>query len=95
MHVISRKALIPFFEKHPDSKTALTRWFKIMRQTRFQTFHALRDAFPSTDKVGPWIVFNIGDNKYRLVAIIHFNVGKVYICHLLTHQEYGKGGWKQ
>ena len=50
---------------------------------------------PSADKVGQWIVFNIGGNKYRLIAVIHFNRGKVYIRHILTHQEYDKGGWKQ
>lgn len=95
MHVISRKALRQFGEQHPDSQTALFRWFKVMRHTPFRNFAELRAAFPSADKVDDWIVFNIGGNKYRLVASIHFNRGKVYIRHVLTHQEYDRGNWKR
>jgi mRNA interferase HigB len=39
-------------------------------------------------------VFNIGGNTYRLIAAIHFNRRKVYIRHILTHQEYARGAWK-
>ncbi|MCH8292569.1 type II toxin-antitoxin system HigB family toxin [Candidatus Poribacteria bacterium] len=41
------------------------------------------------------VVFNIGSNKYRLIASIHFNRSKVYIRHVLTHAEYDRGGWKK
>lgn len=95
MRIISRKALRRFWEQHPDSKLALTRWFKVIRHTTFRDFGELRTTFPSVDKVGNWIVFNIGGNKYRLIAVIHYNRGKVYIRHVLTHQEYDKGSWKQ
>lgn len=95
MHIISRRALIQFWENYPDSKTALARWFKVVKTTEFQSFAELREVFPSADKVKNWIVFNIGGNKYRLIASIHFNRGKVYIRHILTHKEYDRGDWKE
>ena len=95
MHVISRKALRQFWEQHPDSKLALARWFKIVRRTDFRGFNELRTTFPSADKVGQWIVFDIGGNKYRLITVVHFKRGKVYIRHVLTHREYDQGRWKQ
>ncbi len=95
MHVISRKALREFWEKYPNSKAPLSRWFKIMEKQDFGNFSELRAIFPNADKVGDLIVFNIGGNKYRLIASIHFNRGKVYIRHVLTHAEYDKGGWKE
>lgn len=94
MHVISRKALIAFWEKYPDSKTPLLRWYKIMEQTNFGSFNELRKAFPNADKVGDFIVFNIAGNNYRLIASVHFNRNKVYVRHILTHKEYDKGAWK-
>jgi mRNA interferase HigB len=94
MHIISRKALRLFWEQYPDSETALLRWFKVVRQSEFETLAELRAAFPSADKVGNWVVFNIGGNKYRLIASIHFNRGKVYVRHILTHAEYSRGKWK-
>ncbi len=95
VHVISRKALKEFWVRHPDSKTVLVRWHKAMVRAEFKSFAELRLAFPSADWVGPWIVFNIGGNKYRLITSMHFNRGKVYIRQVLTHPEYEKGSWKE
>jgi len=95
MHVISRKTLRAFWERHPDSKTALVRWFKIVRNTQFANFDDLRATFPSADKVNEWIVFNIGGNKVRLIASIHFNRSKIYVRHVLTHADYDRGEWKR
>jgi mRNA interferase HigB len=95
VHIISRKMLRAFWEKHPESESALARWFKVMRHTDFKNFAELREAFPSADKVDQWIVFNVGGNKYRLIAAIHFNRSKVYIRYVLTHREYERGNWKK
>ena len=95
MHVISRKALRKFWQQHPDSESALSRWFKIMQRSDFNSFGALRTTFPSADKVGDLIVFNIGGNKYRLLASVHFNRGRVYVRHLLTHRDYERETWKR
>jgi mRNA interferase HigB len=94
VHIITRRALVQFWEKHPDSRTALERWYKIVYKTDFSSFIELRKAFPSADKVDRFIIFNIGGNKYRLIVSIHFNRGKVYVRHVLTHAEYDKGDWK-
>jgi mRNA interferase HigB len=94
MHVISRKTLKAFWESHSDSKSALSRWFKIMEKTDFTNWEQLRMTFPSADQVGGLVVFNISGNKYRLIASVHFNRGKVYIRKVLTHQEYSRGAWR-
>lgn len=94
MHIISRKALRQFWDKYPDSESALARWFKIMQRSDFANINELRVTFPMADKVDDFIVFNIGGNKYRLIASIHFNRGKVYIRHVLTHSEYDRRNWK-
>lgn len=95
MHVISRKPLRDFWLQHPDSEASLARWFKIVEHNDFHTFDELRAVFPSADQVDDWVVFNIAGNKYRLIASIHFNRGKVYVRHVLTHQQYSRGGWKR
>ena len=95
MHIISKKALRGFGEIYPDSESALARWFKIVSQSEFESFDALRKTFPSADRVGDLIVFNIGGNTYRLIASIHFNRGKVYVRAVLTYGEYDKGAWKR
>ena len=95
MHILTKKALTTFWEKHPESEAPLRRWYKAVSKSDFRTFSELRRAFPSVDKVGNLYVFNIGGNNYRLIAAIHFNRGKVFIQHVLTHREYDNERWKE
>jgi mRNA interferase HigB len=93
MHVITRKRLNEFAAKHPDTRTALANWYRLMKQENFRSFVHLRETFPSADLVGKLTIFNIGGNKARLIAALHFNRGKVYIRAVLTHAEYDTGAW--
>ena len=94
MHVISRRTLQDFWQKHKDSEDPLKAWFKIVKATRYTGYNDLKATFGSIDKVGNKTVFNIGGNKYRLITVIHYNRGKVYIRAVLTHREYDKEEWK-
>ncbi len=94
MHVISRKKLRQFWEEHPDAETPLRAWLQIARQAEWETFADVRAVFAHADQIGRFTVFNIGGNKYRLIAVIHYNRGKVYVRHVLTHKEYDRGHWK-
>lgn len=59
------------------------------------SFGEIKDPFGKrVDKVGRHIVFDIGGNKFRLIAICHFNRGRIYIRHVLTHAEYDQDKWK-
>jgi mRNA interferase HigB len=95
MHIITRKRLNDFAEKHSDAKPGLQHWYRVMRASDFDSFAALREVFPAADQVGKLTVFNIGGNKARLVTAIHYNRRKVYIRDILTHVEYDKGKWKE
>ena len=95
MHVITRKRLNEFARLHPNTKTALTEWYQLVKKNDFASFVALRKTFPSADKVGKLTVFNIGGNKARLIAAIHYNRKKIYIRTVLTHAEYDEGRWKE
>jgi mRNA interferase HigB len=95
MHIITRKRLNEFAAKHPDAKSALRQWYIRLKARSLQNFAELREVFPSADQVGKLTVFNIGGNKVRLIAAIHYNRQKVYIRAVLTHSEYDEGKWKE
>lgn len=94
MRVISRKRLREFWAVHTDAESPLKAWNAITRAAVWESFADLRRTYPSADPVGRCTVFNIGGNKYRLIAAIHFNRGKVYVRRVLTHAEYDRGKWK-
>jgi mRNA interferase HigB len=95
MHVITRKRLNEFAENHPNAKSGLAHWYRILKRNNPSNFAELRKLFTHADQVGGLTVFNIGGNKARLIAAVHYNRRKVYIRAVLTHAEYDAGKWKE
>jgi mRNA interferase HigB len=66
----------------------------VAEHATWEKFADVKETYSRADQVGRCTVFDIGGNKFRLIAAIHFNRGKVYIGHVLTHAEYDEGAWK-
>lgn len=49
----------------------------------------IKEVFRSADILtNERVVFNVGGNKYRLVAAIHYRGKRIYIRFIGTHAEY-------
>ena len=94
MHVVSHKAIRNFCVEHPDAGKALDHWYRIAKGARWAKFADVRQSFNAADFVAPFVVFDIGGNKYRLIAEINFSRRVLFIRGILTNREYGKGAWK-
>ena len=70
-------------------------WFKLISTNEFDSFSDLRRVFRSADKVGRFTVFDIGGNKFRLIAAVHYNRKEIYIRYVLTRAEYDQDKWKE
>ncbi|MCL2727903.1 MAG: type II toxin-antitoxin system HigB family toxin [Bacteroidales bacterium] len=93
MRVVSHKKLKSFYETkgREDSRPALERWYDVVEQGEWKSLSDVRADFPSVDFVGNQrCVFNIKGNKYRLVVVVKFIMGYVFIRFVGTHQEYDK-----
>ena len=77
-----------FSDRHEHARAPLQAWRRAIMAGTFPSFAALRATFGSVDKVGQFFVFDIGGNKFRLVAAIHFDRQILYIPHVFTHREY-------
>lgn len=94
MHVISERKLREFWDIHPDAETPLSAWHREAEHAEWSKFADVRERYPSASQVGKFTVFNIGGNKFRLIVVVHFNRGKLYVRHVLTHEEYSRGKWR-
>ncbi len=62
-----------------------------MKKGKYNCLDELRNKFPGVDYIGnDRYVFNIGGNKYRLVAMINFKAQRAYIRYIGTHSNYEK-----
>ncbi len=93
MRVVSHKILREFYETkgYEDSKIALERWYDIVEKAQWKNFGDIRGDFPSADYVGnQHYVFNIRRNKYRVVVVVKFIMGYVFVRFVGTHSQYDK-----
>ncbi|MBV8780591.1 MAG: type II toxin-antitoxin system HigB family toxin [Phycisphaerae bacterium] len=99
MRVIKRLPLVEFGRRHPKAARPLDEWFRIVLRSRWRTFVDVRRSFGQTDiarvNSGNRVcVFDIGGNKYRIIAKVSYEKQKLYILRILTHSEYDTNAWK-
>ena len=93
MRIVSHRKLKEFYEQtgHADARTPLERWYDITNRAIWRNQADMKSDFPSADYVGnQHYVFNIKGNNYRLVVVVKFTIGYIYIRWVGTHSEYDK-----
>jgi mRNA interferase HigB len=91
MHIISFRKLREFFDEAPNSKIALQDCYKRAGKADWDNFSDIKKTFNSVDSVGnSRFVFNVKGNHYRIVALVLFQVKRVYIRWVGTHRDYNK-----
>jgi mRNA interferase HigB len=89
--VIAKTILQEFGRSHADAIEPLNDWWAKARKADWATLQDIRNTFNSVDYVGnDRYVFNIKGNKYRLVAMIFFDIRTIYIRYVDTHANYDK-----
>ena len=88
--MISNKTLLAFSAMHPDAAKPLQLWRKAVEAKSYPNFAALKAVFGSIDKIGDFCIFDLGGNKYRLIAAVHFNRQMLFVRHVFTHKQYDR-----
>ena len=95
MDVIGYTKLQDFGTRHPPARSPLQQWYQAVQSVAWGQFADVRKTYPSADRVGGCYVFNLGGNKYRLIASIDFPGDRIYVREVLTHAEYDKHQWRR
>ena len=95
MRIISKKPLRDFWERHPESTPMLEDWVRKASRLEAATFAALRQTFGSADYVDGYTIFDVGGNRYRIAAVIHYDKQRIYVRKVMTHAEYDRNAWRK
>ncbi|MCO5083958.1 MAG: type II toxin-antitoxin system HigB family toxin [Rhizobiaceae bacterium] len=92
MQIIARKALKDFWAVHNQAQAPLTAWYLAVSKADWRGPADIKTMFGSTvDFVGDnRVIFDIGGNKYRLIAHVAYKFHRVLIKFVGTHKEYNK-----
>ena len=99
MRIISISTLKELWENNPafiDEKETALAWYRHVLKADWGSPNMVKRDFGQASVLQDGrVVFNIAGNKYRLIAAVKYQSQIVYIRHILTHIDYGKGKWKQ
>jgi|SRR5450432_3067246 len=91
MVIISRPIIRDFVGRYPLSTNQLNEWYDKTIQASWSNFSQVKKTFNSCDFIGnDRLVFNIGGNNIRLVAMIFFKKRTLYIRGIFTHEQYAR-----
>ena len=74
-----------------DAEQPLRTWVHIARAADRSNPADVKRMFRSADILpNDRVVFNIGGNKYRIIAAVHYRGQRIFVSFIGTHAEYDK-----
>jgi len=92
VRVFGEAVVTKFAKKYAPSRKPLQRFLEIARGADWPHFPAIKQTFPATDlgrRTGK-VIFDIGGNKYWVIAIVNFEKESVLVEEVLTHEGYNR-----
>lgn len=92
MNVYNKSSIIAFYTKHNDAKISLQVWYEEINNNKWPNPNKLKQTYGGAVSIlkNNRVVFNIKGNDYRLVAMINYENGWLFIKFIGTHREYDK-----
>lgn len=91
MHIISRQTLRSYWETHPDAEQPLRAWYAVAKQAQWRTPAEVKADYRTASFISNnRIVFNIKGNTYRLIVLVEYQKGKLFVRFVGTHAEYDR-----
>jgi mRNA interferase HigB len=85
---VTEKRIREFIKREPASAETMWRWVGAVESATWGNPGDLKETFASASFVGDVVVFNVGGNKHRIAAFVHYRRQIIYIKEIGTHKEY-------
>lgn len=93
MNVVALRTLRAYWTKPANARAAipLKVWYKAARKAEWNTLIDVKNTFPATDHItSDRLVFDVGGNKWRIVARVDYEARMVFIRWVGDHRAYDK-----
>ena len=91
MQIVAITTLQTFWEKHPDAKVSLQAWYALASRAGWKSPSDIKAAYRHASFIAyERVVFNIKGNDYRLVVLVRYGQGLMFIRFVGSHSQYNK-----
>lgn len=89
---MARSTLVKFWTSHANAKGPLEAWLQVCRKADWSGPQDIKTAFGARVDFLPRnrVIFDLGGNRYRLVAVVLYRRKAIYIRFVGTHAEYDR-----
>ena len=92
LRLYGEAALAAFARRHASARKPLLRFVEIVRAAEWPHFPAVKQTFPAADYTSEGLmIFDIGGNKFRVIARADFDEQILFVTSILTHEESNRG----
>ena len=93
VRVISRRKIREAGSAHPEWAASLAAWYKIVNSnsTAWEHFGDVKSTWRNSDCVGICVVFDISNNRCRLISYINYRSHEVFILHISESHRIWEG----
>ncbi len=91
MRVFALSTLRQYWEtRDSDAEKSFRAWFKECENADWNNFADVKQTFDQTDLAGNHYIFDVGGNKWRIIAKINFQFAGILIRWVGNHEEYSR-----
>jgi mRNA interferase HigB len=91
MRLIARNVLVGLWDKHPETKVSLERWYQVVKAAHWTATDDMQQAAPKAKVLdGERVRFEVAGGNYRLVVAFDFRRQIVFVKFIGTHAEYDR-----
>jgi mRNA interferase HigB len=91
MRIIARRTLREFWEQHPDARQALQAWYADVKRADWKTPTEIKAIYRNASFLADnRVAFNVKGNQYRVIVVVQYQHGLVYIRFVGTHHAYDR-----
>lgn len=91
MTLVGRDLLDQFSRIHADLRRPLQAWIAEVETAVWRTPQDIKNRYRSVDfRPGNRVIFDLKGNHYRLVALVRYQPGILFVEWIGTHAEYDK-----
>jgi mRNA interferase HigB len=94
MRIITERKLKEFWTENEVAETVLRDWIRTVRFADWKTSADVKKTFNSVNVYKNCTIFDVGGNKYRIIAKVEYQMHLVFIRFVLNHSEYDEKKWQ-
>ena len=91
MRIIAISTLRDFYTKHSDAQTPLQAWYALASRAQWKSPSDIKAAYRNASfTANNRVVFNIKGDDYRLIVLVRYDKGLLFVKFVGTHAHYDK-----